>query len=66
MIPFIFLIVGIFASSSFFKAKGNPNYEILSFLVGLISLTVSYFVVKLLDKRIAENDEGAIRMTRIL
>lgn len=66
MIPFIFLIVGIFAGSSYFKAHGNPNYEILSFLVGLVSLVVSYFVVKLFDKRIAENDEDAIRMTRIL
>lgn len=66
MIPFIFLIAGIFAGSSYFKAQGNPNFEILSFLVGIVSLAVSYLVVRVLDKRIAEKDEGAIRMTRIL
>lgn len=66
MIPFIFLVAGIFAGSSYFKAQGNSNYEILSFLVGLVSLFVSYFVVKLIDNRIALKDEGAIKMTRIL
>ena len=66
MIPFIFLMVGIFASSGYFKAHGNPNYEILSFLVGIVALFISFFVVKSLDKKIAENDEGAIKMTRIL
>lgn len=66
MIPFIFLMVGIFSSSSYFKSQGNPNYEILSFLVGLFALFVSFFVVRSLDKKIAENDEGAIKMTKIL
>lgn len=66
MIPFIFLITGIFLSSSYFKSQNNANYEILSFIVGLVFLLVSYFIVKLLDNRIAKNDEGAIKMTRIL
>lgn len=66
MIPFIFLVVGIMVSIGYFKNMGNENYEILSFLVGLASLVVSLFLVKLIDNKIADKDEDAIRMTRII
>ena len=36
MIPFLFLIAGIALGHIYFKSNGNSNYEILSFVNGII------------------------------
>lgn len=66
MIPFIFLIGGIVLGSNYFKERGNSNYEILGFLVGLVFIVISYFIVKIIDKRISKKDEESISLVKIL
>lgn len=66
MIPFTFFIVGIALGNSIFKSMGNPNYEILSFLTGMISLGVSFIIVRMIDKNVAKNGNHSISATRIL
>lgn len=64
MIPFTFLIVGILLGNSYFE--GNSNQEILSFLVGMIGLVISYIPVRLIDKKISAKGESTVEMTRVL
>lgn len=66
MVPFIFLIAGIVIGSSYFKGKGNENYELLSFLTGLVAITMSYFFIRIIDKRISKKDEQSISLIKIL
>lgn len=66
MVPFVFFVVGIALGNNIFKAMGNPNYEILSFLSGMISLAIAFFVIRVIDKKIAEKNESTIIATRIL
>lgn len=66
MIPFAFFIVGIALGNNIFKSMGNPNYEILSFLTGMISLIISFFIVRIIDKSIAKKGHSDISATRIL
>lgn len=66
MIPFAFFIIGIALGNSIFKSMGNDNYEILSFLTGMIALVIAFFVVRIIDKNIAKKGNSTISATRIL
>lgn len=66
MIPFGFFIVGIALGDNIFKSMGNENYEILSFFTGMISLAISFLVVRIIDKNIAKKGDSTISATRIL
>lgn len=66
MIPFLFLIVGIVLGNNYFKGKGNPNYEVLSFLTGLVSIIISYFFVRIIDKSISKKDEQSVSIVKII
>lgn len=66
MIPFAFLIAGVVLGDQYFKSKGYASYELLSFASGLVSLLISFFVIKLIDKRIAKSNKETIIMTKIL
>ena len=66
MIPFAFLISGIVLGDNYFKGMGNANYELLSFGTGVLFLIVSFFLVRLVDKRIAKSNKETIRMTKVL
>lgn len=65
-IPFVFLIMGIFIGDSIFKNLESKNYELLSFGMGIVFLVISFFVMRLIDKRFAKKDESVIVMTRKL
>lgn len=66
MIPFIFLIGGIALGNMYFKSIGNPNFELLSFATGILFLVISYFILKVIDKKIEKRDKSTIVMTKIL
>lgn len=66
MIPFMFLVGGIFIGNFLFKNSNTDNREMLSFLSGLISVGVSLVILKLIDKKAAKKDDGTIKATRIL
>lgn len=64
LIPFAFLILGILLGNSYFE--GNGNQEILSFGVGMVTMAISFILVKLIDKRISDKGESTVEMTRVL
>lgn len=66
MIPIAFLIIGIALGTNIFKERGYSSFEVLGFLVGVVFLVISYFVVRLIDKRIAKRGENSIHMMKIL
>lgn len=66
MVPLAFLILGIILGNNIFKGRGYANYEVLSFLTGMVSLLVSLLVVKLADNRIAHKKESTLSVTKIL
>lgn len=64
MIPFAFLILGIILGNSYFE--GNSNQEILSFVVGMVAMALSFILVKILDKKVSDKGESTVEMTRVL
>lgn len=66
MVPFIFLVLGITLSIGYFKNSGYANFELYSFLVGIVSMFLSFFIVRAFDRNITKKDKNPIRMTRIM
>lgn len=66
LIPLVFLVAGIALGHIYFKSQGNPNYELLSFGIGLVFLGIAGIVVKFIDGKISKNDEKVIIMSKIL
>ncbi|OLS01680.1 positive regulator of sigma(E), RseC/MucC [Tissierella creatinophila DSM 6911] len=66
MIPFIFLIGGIFIGNFLFRNVNIDSREILSFLSGIVSVMISLLILKFMDKRVEKRDDEAIKATRIL
>lgn len=66
MIPFVFLVAGIALSNNYFKSMGYANFELMSFGVGLFFLTISFFIIRFIDSKIAKSNKSTIIMTKIL
>lgn len=66
IIPLTFLILGIAIGNGYFKSRGFENYELLSFLTGILGLAISYMILKLIDNSIAKKDEIVLTISRII
>ncbi len=66
MIPFFMLILGIILGIQGFKYIGVSNYENLGFLTGLVFLAISFFFIKKIDNKVAEEKSLQFEMRRIL
>ena len=66
MIPFIFLIGGVFIGNFLFRNVNTDSREMLSFLSGLVCVIVSFLILKIMDKKAEKRDDGTIKATRIL
>lgn len=66
IVPLVFLIFGIAMGNIYFKGKGFENYELLSFLAGIFSLSISLLILKKVDKNVAKNGEVILTITKIL
>lgn len=66
MIPFAMLLIGIITSMIILKSMGVSNYEPLSFLFGLIFLSIGYIFVKVIDRQISKRENDTIKIIRIL
>lgn len=66
MIPFAMLIIGIVSGMRVLGIFEVSNQEPLSFLIGLVFLTLGYLIVKMFDKKIGKSDDDTIVMTRII
>ncbi len=66
ILPLAFLILGIALGNEYFQSRGYGNYEVLSFLTGLVALVVSYGILKLIDNSIAKKEEKIVTISRII
>jgi len=65
-VPFAFLIMGIVIGNMLFENMKTENYELLSFGTGMLFLAISFFVIRIIDKKFAKKNESVIVMTRKL
>lgn len=66
MIPFIMLVLGIAGGVSYFKSLGMTNYEFLGFGTGIISLAISFLILKIIDRNIVKKEGNPLEITRII
>lgn len=66
MIPFMFLIGGIFIGNFAFKNFNTDSRELLSFFSGLVFAVISFLVLKIMDKKAATRQDEVIKATKIL
>ncbi|MTI67191.1 MAG: SoxR reducing system RseC family protein [Firmicutes bacterium] len=66
IIPLIMLIIGTGAGVYVFKNIGYNNYEIFGVLFGMFFLAISHIIIKIIDKRIKNNNGLKFEMKRIL
>lgn len=66
MIPFMFLIAGIFIGNFLFRNLNIDSREMLSFLSGLVAVAISLLILKFMDKKAENRDDGTIKATKIL
>lgn len=66
IIPLVMLISGILIGTKIFKTLQISNYELLSFLTGIVFLVISYFIVKIVDKKIEKKGENAMEIFKVL
>lgn len=59
-IPMLFFIVGIIIGSFIFES------EIRSIMIGLVGLFISFFILKIIDKKVFLNKESKLVINRIL
>ncbi|QGU95547.1 sigma-E factor regulator, RseC/MucC family protein [Clostridium bovifaecis] len=64
--PLIMLAIGIGAGTKVFGSLGYGNAEILSFLLGVGALAISYWVLNKVSRKTAEKEEFTLRMTQIV
>ncbi len=66
MIPFLMLLIGIFLGMYIFKSLGNKNYENYGFLMGIMFLSISYLILKKIDRKASEEKKLTFEMIRKL
>ncbi|MEA4826967.1 SoxR reducing system RseC family protein [Clostridium sp. JNZ J1-5] len=64
--PLIMMAIGIGVGTKVFKAAGYASYEMLSFLLGLAALAISYMVLNLYNKKVSNKHEYTLQMTEIV
>lgn len=65
-IPLLFLIVGFSLGHSYFLKAQRDNYELLALLVGLVSMALGGFIVRLIDKKSKVKSENINFMVKKL
>ena len=66
IMPLIMMIVGISFGISIFKNMGISSYESLGFLMGIIALIISFFILRIIDKKIRNSSKLEFQMIRII
>ena len=66
MIPFTMLILGIILGMNLLQSMNISDYEIYSFIIGLIFLGISFLIVRKIDKSIKNKNQNTMEMIRII
>ncbi|MCY6959750.1 SoxR reducing system RseC family protein [Clostridium brassicae] len=64
--PLIMMIIGIGVGLKIFKDIGYSNYELFSFLLGMVFLIISYGVLNIVNKKKVKNKEIILEMIDII
>lgn len=65
IVPIILLVSGIGFSYSYLFKKGIDQYEILSFLIGILTFGISAIILKVLDNKVAKKNSDLMVMDKI-
>ncbi len=66
VIPLLMMIAGIAVGINIFKALEVADYETYGFLIGLVLLAASFLILKLIDKRVKQNESIKFEMVKII
>lgn len=66
IVPLLMFIVSVGLSYSFLSSKNISNFELLSFLIGIIGLLLSYFVLSKYDKKLSNNENQLVKISRVV
>lgn len=64
--PLFMLVFSIVVGYTVFNSLGYSNSELLSLLLGLAALSISYFVLHKISKKSAKKSEFTLQMTEII
>ncbi|WP_026893952.1 SoxR reducing system RseC family protein [Clostridiisalibacter paucivorans] len=65
-IPLLLLVLGIVIGNSIFQGMGYDNYEVMGFGIGILSLAVSFTILRFIDKSIQKNQSLKLEMVKII
>lgn len=65
-VPLLFFLAGVLISYYSLEKLQVKNYEILSFISGIIFTTISYLIIRHIDKKSGASKQVHIRMIRII
>lgn len=65
IMPLIFMIIGVLVGMTVFESLGYANYETIGFIIGLLFLGISYFVLKHIDNKYFRDNDGLFEMVLI-
>lgn len=66
MIPFIMLVLGLVGGINIFKSMGYANYEFYGFLSGIVSLLLSFGILKLVDNSAKNKTKSMMKIVKII
>lgn len=66
IIPLIFFIAGTAISTVLLKEKMAENYELASFGLGILSMALSFIIIRQFDKKVGTKGNEALTATKIL
>lgn len=66
ILPLISMLIGITGGVIEFKKAGFENYEALGFAIGVVSLFISFYVLRIIDNKLKKKGSLVPKMVRIL
>ncbi|MCD3217093.1 SoxR reducing system RseC family protein [Clostridium botulinum C] len=64
--PLIMMICGIGIGTVIFSSAGYKNYEMLSFLLGIVALAISYVILHYFNKKNAKKNNYSLRIIEVI
>ncbi|MCY6484297.1 SoxR reducing system RseC family protein [Clostridium aestuarii] len=64
--PLVMMVIGIGFGINVFKDAGYKNYELFSFLLGMVALAISYLILNIVSKKMRNNNDCSLRMVEVI
>ncbi|MDO5718543.1 MAG: SoxR reducing system RseC family protein [Tissierellia bacterium] len=66
LVPLIMFVLSLGISYSFYRNAGIAKYELYSFITGIFGFLLSLLVLKLIDKKVGNQDSHMMKVNRIV